>query len=87
MPHPLVSASNGHMTRFLARKGPSDALSVLAPGDAKPTAAGPDDNADGEAEDDAPAVSSFDSSASISGVGAGGRGEIPPTTWVVRRMA
>ena len=69
--HQLVSASNGHMTRFLAHKGPSDPSSVLAPGDAKPTAAGPDDNADGKAEYDAPAVSSFDSS-SIAGAVAGG---------------
>jgi hypothetical protein len=70
--HQLVSASNGHMARFLARKGPSDPSSVLAPGDAKPTAAGPDDNADGESEDDAPPVSSFDSSASIAGAAASG---------------
>jgi len=67
--HLLVSALNNHMTRFWARKRPSDLPSVLAPCCTKPAAAGPDDNADGktEDEDDAPAVSGF---ASVVGAGA-----------------
>jgi polyadenylation factor subunit 2 len=71
--HLLASASNGHMTRFWARKRPGDLPSVLAPCCTKPAAAGPDDNADGKTEDehDAPAVSGFASSASIVGAGAG----------------
>jgi hypothetical protein len=62
------------MTRFWARKRPSDLPSVLAPCCTKPTAAGLDDNADGKTEDehDASAVSGFTSSASVVGAGAGG---------------
>jgi WD domain, G-beta repeat len=53
--HLLVSASNDHTTRFWARERPGDAASVFAPGGAKPAAAGPDDDADGDQydEDDA----------------------------------
>ena len=69
--HLLVSALNNHITRFWARKRPSDLPSVFAPCCTRPAAAGPDDNADGktEDEDDAPAVSGF---ASVVGAGAGG---------------
>jgi polyadenylation factor subunit 2 len=70
----LVSASNDHTTRFWARERPGDAASVFAPGGAKPVAAGPDDDADGEAEDgdDVLTVPSFGSSASVAVAGAGG---------------
>jgi hypothetical protein len=66
--------SNDHTTCFWAREWPGDSASVFAPGGAKPAAAGPDDNADGEAEDedDALAVPSFGSSTSIAIAGAGG---------------
>jgi len=72
--HLLVSASNDHTTRFWARERPGDAASVFAPGGAKPAAAGPDDDAYGEAEDedDALAVPGFGSSASVAVAGAGG---------------
>jgi polyadenylation factor subunit 2 len=69
--HLLVSALNNHITRFWARKRPSDLPSVFAPCCTRPAAAGPDDNADGKTddEDDAPAVSGF---ASVVGSAAGG---------------
>jgi len=72
--HLLVSASNDHTTRFWARERPGDAASVFAPGGAKPAAAGPDDDAYGEAEDedDVLAVPGFGSSASVAVAGAGG---------------
>ncbi|KAI9508815.1 WD40-repeat-containing domain protein, partial [Russula earlei] len=50
--HLLVSASNDHTTRFWARERPGDAASVFAHGGAKPAAAAPDDDADGEQEDE-----------------------------------
>ena len=72
--HLLVSASNDHTTRFWARERPGDAASVFAPGGAEPAATGPDDDADGEAEDDDDllAVPGFGSSASVAIAGAGG---------------
>ena len=71
--HLLVSASNDHTTRFWARERPGDAASVFAPGGAKPAAAGPDDDADGDQydEDDALVVPGFGGSGSAAGPGAG----------------
>ncbi|KAN0109792.1 WD40-repeat-containing domain protein [Russula decolorans] len=71
--HLLVSASNDHTTRFWARERPGDAASVFAPGGAKPAAAAPDDDADGDQydEDDALVVPGFGGSGSAAGAGAG----------------
>ena len=71
--HLLVSASNDHTTRFWARERPGDAASSFAPGGAKPAAAAPDDDADGDQydEDDALVVPGFGGSGSAAGAGAG----------------
>jgi polyadenylation factor subunit 2 len=71
--HLLVSASNDHTTRFWARERPGDAASVFAAGGAKPAAAAPDDDADGDQydEDDALVVPGFGGSGSAAGAGAG----------------
>ncbi len=48
----LVSASDDPMTGFRVRERPGDAPSVFTAVGAKPVAAGPDDDADGEPEDE-----------------------------------
>jgi hypothetical protein len=47
----LISASNDHTTHFRVREHPGDAASIFVPGGAKPAAAAPDDNADGDQYD------------------------------------
>jgi polyadenylation factor subunit 2 len=67
-------ASNDHTTRFCARKRPGDATSVFAPGDTKPAATGPDNDADGDQDDE-------DGSLVVPGFGgsaAGADGGAPP---------
>ena len=72
--HLLYSASNDHTTRFCARKRPGDDASVFAPGSAKPAAASPDDDADGDQDEegDSFVVPGFGGSAAAAGPGPDG---------------